>query len=339
MKRSYLITGAVVVAALALLPLVSDQYLLNNAVLVVMFVGITVAWNIAAFGGALSLGHAAFFGLGSYTAAILLLDHGINPWVGMLAGMIVAAAGGLLMSIPLLRLRGPFFTLSTLAFVEVLRLLAVYARDFTGGSEGLTIPFSPGWLNMSFTDREPYYYIVLVMTVATVAVSMWIFHSRMGYQLRASGSDDEATRALGVNTAGLKVSALVVSAAFTGAFGAFAAQYFFIVDPETSFSMNLYSIQPALNGIIGGAGTVLGPILGAVLMTPIGEYMRSAFAGQQGLNFMIYGFVLVVVVMAMPGGLVAGITRLRSQFRRKRGDAPLVETNPVVEDTREEVQK
>jgi branched-chain amino acid transport system permease protein len=337
-KRSYLIIGAVVVALLALFPFVSDQYLLNNAVLVVMFIGITVAWNIAAFGGALSLGHAAFFGLGSYTAAILLLDHGINPWIGMVVGMVVAAAGGLLLSIPLLRLRGPFFTLSTLAFVEVLRLLSVYARDFTGGSEGLTIPFEPGWLNMSFSDREPYYYIVLAMTVVTVLVSVWIFYSRMGYQLRASGSDDEATRALGVNTAGLKVSALVVSAALTGAFGAFAAQYFFIVDPETNFSMNLYSIQPALNGIIGGAGTVLGPIVGAVLMTPIGEYMRSAFAGQQGLNFMIYGVVLVVVVMAMPGGVVSGINKLRSRFRRKRGETPLVNTNPVVDDTREEVQ-
>ncbi|MHB1062979.1 MAG: branched-chain amino acid ABC transporter permease [Georgenia sp.] len=338
MKRSYLIVGAVVVALLAIFPLVSeDQYLLTNAVLVVMFIGLTVAWNIAAFGGALSLGHAAFFGLGSYTAAILLLDHGVNPWVGMLAAMVVAGAGGILLSIPLLRLRGPFFTLASLAFVEVLRLLSVYARDFAGGSEGLTIPYAPGWSNMSFSSQEPYYYIVLGMAVMTVAVSVWIFYSRMGYQLRASGSDDEATRALGVNTAALKVSALVVSAAITGAFGAFAAQYFFIVDPQTSFSLTQYSIQPALNGIIGGAGTVLGPILGAVLMTPIGEYLRSTFAGQQGLNFMIYGVVLVVVVMVMPGGLVSGINKLRARFRRT--DAKPLEENPVAEDTREEVER
>ncbi|WP_019482271.1 branched-chain amino acid ABC transporter permease [Arthrobacter sp. TB 23] len=337
MKRSNLIIGAVVVALLALLPLVIDQYLLNNAVLIVMFVGITVAWNIAAFGGALSLGHAAFFGLGSYTMAILLLDYGVNPWLGMLAGMVVAAGGGLLLSIPLLRLRGPFFTLASLAFVEVIRLLSVFARDFTGGSEGLTIPYQPGWLNMSFSDREPYYYIVLGLTILAVLVSIKIYYSRMGYQLRASGSDDEATRALGVNTAVLKVLALVVSAALTGAFGAFAAQYFFIVDPETNFSLNLYSIQPALNGIIGGAGTVLGPILGAVLMTPIGEYMRSAFAGQQGLNFMIYGVVLVAVVMLMPGGLVSGIEKLRARFRRNRGDDRLTDDTSVVDEQPEKV--
>lgn len=338
MKRSHLLIGAAVVAVLALAPLVMGQYLLSNAVLVVMFIGITVAWNIAAFGGALSLGHAAFFGLGSYTSAILLITYGINPWIGLLAGMVVAAGGGLLMSIPLLRLRGPFFTLATLAFTEVLRLLSVYARDFTGGSEGLTIPFEPGFLNMSFTGRTPYYYIVLVMTVLTVLASVKIYYSRIGYQLRASGSDDEATRALGVNTAALKVFALVVSAAITGAFGAFGAQYFFIVDPETNFSMNLYSIQPALNGIIGGAGTVLGPILGALLMTPIGEFMRSAFAGQQGLNYMIYGVVLVVVVMVMPGGLVSGINKLRDRRRAKRRGAAKDEMTSADEEETQEVQ-
>jgi branched-chain amino acid transport system permease protein len=337
-KRSHLLIGAAVVAVLALAPLAMGQYLLSNAVLVVMFIGITVAWNIAAFGGALSLGHAAFFGLGSYTSAILLITYGINPWIGMLAGMVVAAGGGLLMSIPLLRLRGPFFTLATLAFTEVLRLLSVYARDFTGGSEGLTIPFDPGFLNMSFTGRAPYYYIVLAMTVLTVLASVKIYYSRIGYQLRASGSDDEATRALGVNTAVLKVFALVVSAAITGAFGAFGAQYFFIVDPETNFSMNLYSIQPALNGIIGGAGTVLGPILGALLMTPIGEFMRSAFAGQQGLNYMIYGVVLVVVVMVMPGGLVSGINKLRDRRGAKQRGAAKNQTGSTDEEETQEVQ-
>lgn len=336
MKRSYLMVGTVVVVLLALLPLVLNQYQLNTAVLVVMFVGITVAWNIAAFGGALSLGHAGFFGLGSYTMAILLLDYGVNPWIGVVAGMVVAAGGGLLLSIPLLRLRGPFFTLASLAFVEVLRLLAIYARDFTGGSEGLTIPFQPGWANMSFSDREPYYYIVLVMSVVAVLTSVWIFYSRVGFQLRASASDDEAARALGVNTSTRKVLALVVSAALTGAFGAFAAQYFFIVDPATNFSLDLYSIQPALSGIIGGAGTVLGPILGAVLMTPVGEFMRSAFVGQQGLNFMIYGVVLVAFVMLMPGGLVSGIDKLKRRFLRKPDGNPQTETDQVTEESQKE---
>lgn len=318
MKRIYWIIGAIIVALLAISPMViTDRFLMNNLILILMFVGLTVAWNIAAFGGALSLGHAAFFGLGSYTSTLLLLRLDINPWIGMLAGAAVAALGGALMSIPLLRLRGPFFTLASLAFLEVLRLLTVYARDFTGGSEGLTVPARDGWLWMSFSDKAPYLWIVLGMATGTIIISILIFYSGMGYQLRASGSDDEATRALGVHTGRLKVAALVISAALTGAFGTFAAQFFYVVDPETNFSLTLYGVQPALNGIIGGVGTVRGPILGAILMTPIGEFLRNAFS-QQGLSFMIYGLVLVAIVMLMPGGLVSGINRMRSRINQRR---------------------
>lgn len=242
----------------------------------------------------------------------------MNPWLGMLAAAVVAGLGGLLLAIPLLRLRGPFFTLASLAFVEVLRLLAVYARDLTGGSEGLKVPSRPGWLYMSFFDRQPYYWIVLAMTAIVVLASVLVYYSWIGYQLRASGSDDEAVRALGVRSGPLKVFALVLSSVLTGAFGAFAAQYFFIIDPETSFSFTQYALQPALNGIIGGMGTVLGPIIGAVLMTPIGEYLRSSFAEHQGLNFLIYGVALIIVVRTMPGGLVAAIGGLVRRVRAAR---------------------
>lgn len=319
MKKLYWAIGVVAVAAVAILPVVSpSRALINNMILIVLFVGLTVAWNIAAFGGALSLGHAAFFGLGSYTSTLLLLNFGISPWIGMLAGMVVAGLGGLLLSIPLLRLRGPFFTLASLAFLEVLRLLAVYWRDLTGGSEGKTVPGDKsGLVWMSFSDRAPYLWVVLGMATVAILISIWVYYSGIGYKLRASGKDELATRALGVHTGRLKVYALVLSAALTGAFGTFAAQYFYVVDPETNFSLQLYSIQPALNAIIGGAGTVLGPILGAILMTPIGEYLRSAFADQQGLSFMIYGAVLIVVVMVLPGGLVSAIKKVTARFKKE----------------------
>src|SRR5699024_5543556 len=135
-----------------------------------------------------------------------------------------------------------------------------------------------------------------------------------------------------------KVFALVVSAAITGAFGAFGAQYFFIVDPATNLSLNVYSIQPALYGIIGGDGTVLRPILGAHLMTPIGEFMRIAFAGHQGLNYMIYGVVLVAVVMVMPGGLVSGIDKLRARLRGGRGRRKKDQVGSADEEVQQEVQ-
>lgn len=337
MKRSAWIALAAVVALVALLPLfTSNRFFINSVIIVVLFVGITVAWNIAAFGGALSLGHAAFFGLGAYTSTLLLLRLDISPWIGMLAGMVVAGVGGLLMSVPLLRLRGPFFTLASLAFLEVLHLLAIFARDLTGGSEGLTVPAREGLVWMSFSARAPYLWIVLAMTTATVLVSIAIYYSGIGYQLRASGSDDEATRALGVHTGRLKVLAIVVSAALTGAFGTFGAQYFYIIDPETVFSLNLYSLPPALYAIIGGVGTVLGPIVGAILMVPIGESLRSAFAAQQGLSLMIYGMILIAVVMVMPGGLVSFFKKVRGRF--DKGEAPPRATPVAQASDREEEQ-
>lgn len=303
-----------------LLPLItSDQYLLHIAVLVFIYIGITVAWNILAFAGVLSLGHAAFFGLGAYTLAIFYVDYGVNPWIGILAGGLVAGAGSLLLAIPVVRLRGPFFTLATLAFVEVLRLLAIWAVPVTNGSVGITTPADEGFLYIAFQDREPYYYIVLAMAFLAITGSIAIYRTKLGYHLRAIASDEEAVRALGVNTGRLKILALVISAAMTGAFGAFAAVYFFVVDPDTQFDSVLYSIQPALNGIIGGMGTIAGPIVGAIVMTPLGEWLRVTFSGaSQGVNFMIYGVVLVFMVRMLPGGLVDGYHGLVRRLIGKR---------------------
>lgn len=315
-NRNILGLGIAGLVALLLPLVVRDQYVLHIAVITFIYVGVTVAWNLMAIGGTLSLGHAAFFGVGAYTVAILYVEFGINPWLGILAAMVMAAAVSMVLAVPLLRLRGPFFTLSSLAFVEVLRLLAIWAVPVTNGSVGITTPPDQGFAFISFENREPYYFIVLAMVIVVVAFSVWLYNSRIGYHLRAMKTDEEAIRALGVHTNGLKVGTLAVSAAITGAFGAFAALYLFVIEPETQFSMTLYSVQPALNGIIGGMGTVVGPIIGAVLMTPLGEWLRTSFAGVQGLNFMIYGIALIVIVRLMPGGLVEGWAKLRSWMRR-----------------------
>lgn len=302
-----------------LLPLITqDQYVLHIGVLILLYVGITVAWNILAIGGILSLGHAAFFGIGAYTVVILYVDFGVNPWIGIIAATVAAGVGSLFLAIPMIRLRGPFFTLATLAFVEVLRLLAIWAVPVTNGSVGITTPANNGLLYLSFQDRQPYYYIVLIMAFAAIATSIYIYRSKLGFHLRAIASDEDAVRALGVRTNRVKIAALVISGAVTGAFGAFGALYFFVVDPETQFSSMLYSIQPALNGIIGGMGTLAGPIVGAVLMTPLGEWLRVTFSGAaQGVNFIIYGIVLIVIVRLMPGGLVEGFRSLSRKFRGK----------------------
>ncbi|CAN7481081.1 branched-chain amino acid ABC transporter permease [Pseudarthrobacter oxydans] len=300
-----------------LLPLFTqDQYILHICVLILIYVGITVAWNIMAFGGILSLGHAAFVGIGAYTVSILYVDYGVNPWIGILLAIIFAAIGSLILAVPLLRLRGPFFTLATLAYVEVLRLLAIWAVPLTNGSVGITTPPTQGLAFLSFESRQPYYYIALVLTLMAVAISVWIYRSKLGYHLRAVATDEEAVRALGVRTNRVKLSAMLISAGMTGAFGAFGALYFFVIEPDTQFSATLYSVQPALNGIIGGMGTIAGPIVGAIIMTPLGEWLRVTFSGaSQGVNFMIYGVVLIVIVRLMPGGLVEGFKSIARWLR------------------------
>lgn len=327
-RSIYWLLGIGVLALL--MPLVvHDQYILHIAVITLIYVGVTVAWNLMAIGGTLSLGHAAFFGVGAYTSAITFIKLGINPWVGIALAMVMAAVASLVLAVPLLRLRGPFFTLSSLAFVEVLRLLAIWAVPLTNGSVGLTTPPDQGFAYISFERREPYYYIALVFVILVVALSVWLYNSKLGFHLRAMKTDEEAVRALGVRTNGLKVGTMMLSAAITGGFGAFSALYFFVIEPETQFSMTLYSVQPALNGIIGGMGTIVGPIIGAVIMTPLGEWLRTAFSGVQGLNFMIYGIVLIVMVRVMPGGLVDGWNRLMRRIRgtgKEESAAPAVTT-------------
>ena len=304
-------------ATLAAVPLVITQtYLLHLVILILFYVALTAAWNILTFSGKVSFGHAAFFGLGAYTSTILLVKAHLNPWIGLPAAIGVALLGALTMTIPLLRLRGPMFTLATIAYAEVLRRVAIIWRDLTAGSEGLTIPFTPGMLNMSFTGKTAYYYMFLVLAVAAVGISRRLYHTSIGFHLRATASDEEAAQALGIDTHRVQIVALLWSAGITGALGVFYAQYVYMIDPDLVFSGTLFAIQPALNGIIGGLGTVWGPVLGAVLMTPLGEFLRS-YLGQvrQGLNFFIYGVTLIVVVMVLPGGIISAFAAFRQRIR------------------------
>jgi branched-chain amino acid transport system permease protein len=307
--------------ALAALPLaVTQAYLLHMAILILFYVALTAAWNILTFSGKVSLGHCAFFGLGAYTSTILLVKGGVIPWIGLLAGIAMALLGALTMTLPLLRLRGPMFSLATIAYGEVLRRVAILWRDLTAGSEGLTIPFTPGLLTMSFTSKAAYYYIFLALAVGAVGISHWLYHSATGFHLRATASDEEAAQALGIDTNRVQVTALLWSAGITGALGVFYAQYVYMIDPDLVFSGTLFAIQPALNGIIGGLGTVWGPVLGAALMTPLGEFLRSYLGHvRQGLNFFIYGVTLIVVVMVLPGGIISAVAALRARLGAAAG--------------------
>jgi branched-chain amino acid transport system permease protein len=312
-KRLQLLGGVLFAAIIAVPVFVESRFILHMVTLIFFYIAMTSAWNIPVFGGKMSLGHAAFFGLGGYTGAILYVKFGVSPWIGAAAGVAVSLLGGVVMTLPLLRLRGPFFTLASIAFAEVLRMIAIDWRSLTNGSVGLNIPFKPGWANLTFQSGKPFYFLSLILAVAVVFVAYRLRHSALGFHLRASASNDEAAQALGVDTRRAHFIALLWSSGLTGLIGVFYVFFIYVVEPSTMFSLTLFSLQPALNGIIGGIGTIWGPVIGAIVMTPFGEYLRFYLGTiQQGLNYVVYGVVLILTVNFIPGGIVSLVRPKRS---------------------------
>jgi len=298
-----------------LIPLfVRNNFYIHNLIMIFFWATLTASWNIiGGIAGQISLGHAAFFGIGAYTSTILYLKMGVSPWIGLLCGGLLAMVVASGISYPCFRLRGPFFTLATIAFGEVVSILASYFRELTGGAVGLLIPFKPSFWNLMFREKIWYYYIMLVLLLLVIFITYKIATSKMGYYLLSLREDEEAARAIGINTAKYKLYAVMVSAFFAGVAGVFYAQYILFIEPRTVFSAEL-STQFALMSIIGGLGTVVGPILGAFILTPLGEFLRAWLGGSySGLHIAIYGLILIIVVLMMPEGVVVwGNDRVRS---------------------------
>lgn len=309
-----------IAAATLLIPLaVTDPYALHFVWKILFWAVLASAWNIAGgYAGQFSLGHASFFGLGAYTATLLYLRLGVSPWFGMVAGAAVASCFAALIGLLTLRLRGSFFALATIAFAEVLRISVVNARAFTGGSEGQSIPFAPGLANMMSGDRADSVLIMGGALVLCVAVAVIVERSRLGYALAAMREDEEAAEALGIDTVRIKLVSIGLSAALSGIAGTLYAFYVLLIEPSTVLDIG-FSIEIALIAIIGGMGTPLGPIVGAILIVPLSEYLRAEFAGGlQGLYLVVYGTILIVMVMFMPYGLMSAVRDPASVARRFR---------------------
>lgn len=295
--------------AAALVPLgVQDAFLLDGLVLILLWGAVSSAWNIAGgYAGQVSLGHAAFFGLGAYSAALLATRWDASPWIGLVVGVVLSTTAGLLIGYLSNRLRGPYFVLATIAFSQILLIVASRWRGFTAGSEGIPVPFRPGFWTLGFVDKAVWVYLMLGVAVLLYLAQRYLEGSRLGYQLGAVREDEDAAQSLGVAARRLKVIAIAVSAALTSLCGGFWAQYVGFVDPFYVFSVDL-SVRFALASIIGGLGTALGPFLGAFLITTLETYLRAQFggigAGLVGIYLIIYGCALIVVVRFAPQGLV-----------------------------------
>lgn len=302
--RTYM--AFIALAVMVAIPLiVGSPFVYHIFILLFSFAALASAWNIVGgFAGQLSLGHAVFYGIGSYTAALLMLHFNISPWIGMFVGAIISTLLSVVISYPCFRLRGPFFALATIAILEVIRLMAIHQQDITGGSGGVAVPLQVGAEWMMFREKWAYMIIAFGFMLVSLYVSWKIKNSKLGYYLVAVREREDAALAVGVNPPMVKLSAVAISAFLTSLVGSYHAMYLTFIEPGSAFSLEL-SIQVAMFALIGGLGTVSGPLVGTLLVLPIAELARGWLSDfGNGFHGLVYGLVLVVVVLTIPRGLV-----------------------------------
>jgi branched-chain amino acid transport system permease protein len=304
---------AILVFALVLLPLpllIRSEFWLTWLTLALFYAYLGQAWNLlGGYGGQFSFGHALFFGTGAYCTAVLQIQFGINAWAGFVlaavaAGSVGAATGWLV----------------TLAFAEVFRILA-NSFAFTGAGVGLLVPLKPGAWQMQFETKAGFFWLLLVLVVACLLFTWWLQNARFGARLMAVRENEDAARALGVDPFNTKLLAIIASGAIAGTAGAVYVQLFLYVDPGIAYGPSM-SVEALLVPIIGGLGTVFGPVLGAFALHAIAEIGRLVFGEAPGLNLVLYGALLVLMVLFLPNGLF-GLGRvgfgLRRRFKRGGG--------------------
>ncbi|WP_243313169.1 branched-chain amino acid ABC transporter permease [Fundidesulfovibrio agrisoli] len=309
------------VAVCFALPLVitSPTYL-QILILLFFYAYLTTAWNlVGGFAGVLPLGHSVFVGIGAYTSTILSNQYGVSPWIGMLAGGVIAAFVGVLIGKPTFRMRGAYFALCTIAFAEGIRVM-IENIDSIGpikinGPRGLLIPLKgDSFWNYQFMHKEPYYYIILTMLLLVVALTWFISRSRMGYYLAAGGEEPEAAQALGINVARYKLISMAMSCFLTALAGTFYAQLMLYFYPKGLLGLDL-SFEIAFIALIGGRGTIAGPVIGALALRPLNEFTRIYLGSQlPGLHLVIFGTILILVMLFQPKGLTPPLARLYDKF-------------------------
>lgn len=320
-RMKTIVLGMLALLLAGLLPAFVDASHLNTVILVLMAAQVGVAWNIVGgYAGQVSLGHAAFYGLGAYTSTLLLVKFGVNPWLGVLAGGVVSALLSLAFGWSCFRLKGHYFAMATIAVAELVQIFFT-EWEFGGAAVGLYVPMDrQGWVWMNFATKLPYYWLALGLLTVTLGVNWWIERSFLGYYFRAIKDEPDAARSIGVNLARYKQAALSVSAFFTALGGSLYAQKELYIDPNSVLSTAL-SIKVALVAILGGVGTLMGPVVGSVVLTSIEEFSRVLFGGTgRGTDVIIYASLIIVIAVFYPTGLI-GWVRSFKQRRAARADA------------------
>lgn len=326
--QSFRKTGLALLAITALaLPLIlrSPTYL-HILIMLYLYAYMTTTWNlVGGFAGVLPLGHSVFVGIGAYTSTMLWLQWGISPWIGMLVGGCLAGFVGYLIGKPTLKMRGAYFALATMAFVEGVRVIVENVDQLgpfkLNGPRGLNIPPLPAGegslLAFQFATKEPYYYIILFMLMGVVYLTWRLSGSKLGYSLSAGGEEPEAAEALGVNVAKCKVTAMVLSAFLTALAGTFLAQLTLFIYPKSVLTLDL-SFELAFIALIGGRGSLAGPIIGALMLRPVTEFSRIYLSATlPGMHLILLGVILIVVMLYQPRGLSEPLMRFMNRLQER----------------------
>ncbi len=316
-KKSLVII--LVLIALHVLPWAIPSHITHTMIMIFIFTIMGQGWNVlGGYVGQFSFGHALFFGLGAYTSTLLFLHLGLSPWIGIIFACTVSIFVGLFVGFLSFRygLSGPFFALIMLAFAEIFHLVSTTWKA-VGGSLGLLIPLegnAPAL--MQFSGKIPFYYISMWLMVGALYLVFRFEKTRTGLYFLAVREDKDAAEALGVNTFKSQMTAMAISAGLTAIGGTIYAQYLLYIDPDITFGV-INSVEIMIRPIIGGPGTVLGPLLGSIVLTPLSEFTREVFQSYSGVYLMIYGVVLVIVIMFLPDGLIGFA---KNMLRKGRGN-------------------
>ena len=312
-----LLPWAVAAVALALVPLwVQSPYALHIFILLFLAIALGESWNIiGGFAGQYSVGHSAWYGLGAYGAFILLQRKAIAPWFGVWVAVAAAVIIAVVVGWITFRLRGPYFVLASIAVAEIIRLAALNWKELTNGAEGILAADAPplrlgGTVITDWNSKTPFFYMGLAMALFCIAVNFLVKRSKLGYYLQAIREDQDAAHSLGIPLTLSKNTALAISAACTALAGSFAAFYVGFIEPQGVFGIEV-SIQMVLTCIIGGIGTVAGPVIGAVVVVLLSEALRASLSSA---HLLVYGVLVIIVILTMPDGFVGFIGQ---RLRRK----------------------
>ena len=292
---------------LILIPLfTTNNYIITTLVYCFLFASLGVAWNlIGGYGDQISWCHASFVAVGAYTGMIMFKMLGISPFISILVGMVLAYILATVIGYGTFRLRGPYFSLATIAFGEIIRIIIQFWGKLTGGAAGYYISYKgENFFNLSFKNDKAFYYILFALLVIVILISAWFSKSKMGHDLGAIKGDEDAAISLGIESFKVKLRAFQLSAVICAAVGTFYGFFLGFIEPSTISGLDL-SIRIVVCVIIGGVGTLWGPVLGAFVINILTQGLNSIFSNIGGLSLALYGLLLVIIVIFRPAGLIS----------------------------------